>query len=133
MAKMRDLSRNIGAICSFVGLCRDEGGILMALEIEHYPDMATQEIATIAAQAAARFPLYGLTIIHRYGSIAVGEEIVLVIAAAQHRVAAFDSVDFVMDYLKIDAPFWKKAHFSDGRQAEWLGVAARDINRRARW
>jgi len=97
MAKMRGFCRNIGAICSFVGLCRDEGGVLTALEIEHYPAMATQEIAAIAAIAAARFPLYGLTIIHRYGHFEVGEEIVLVLAAAQHRASAFGSVDFVME------------------------------------
>jgi len=130
---MRGFCRNIGAICSFVGLCRDEGGVLTALEIEHYPAMATQEISAIAAQAATRFPLYGLTVIHRYGHLEVGEEIVLVLAAAQHRASAFDSVDFVMDYLKTDAPFWKKAHFGDGRKAQWLDVTAHDVTRRRRW
>src|SRR3954469_4646647 len=91
---------DIGAVVSFTGLCRDEGGRLSALELEHYPGMAEAEIARIAAMAKERWPLLGLTIIHRYGMIRPGEEIVLVLAASAHREAAFEAASFLMDYLK---------------------------------
>ena len=99
----------VGAIVSFTGLCRDEGGRIAALEIEHYPAMAETELQRIASEAMARWPLSGLTIIHRTGRVAVGERIVLVVTAAAHRVAAFQAAEFVMDYLKTRAPFWKKS------------------------
>jgi len=95
--------------------------------------MAEQEIAAITHQAAQCFPLFGLTVIHRYGRLNVGEEIVLVLAASQHRAHAFEAADFIMDHLKTDVPFWKKAHFNDGRPAKWLDVAELDIKRRDRW
>ncbi len=104
----------IGAIVTFSGLCRDEGGTLAALELEHYPGMAEAEMTRIAERAIERFGLLGLTAIHRYGKIAAGENIVLVIAAAPHRQAAFDGASFVMDFLKTSAPFWKKEHGKDG-------------------
>lgn len=124
---------DIGAIASFVGLCRDEGGRLSALELEHYPGMAEEEIGRVAAEALSRWPLEGLTVIHRYGRIAPGGQIVLVIATAAHRRAAFDAVDFLMDYLKTSAPFWKKEHARDGAAADWVAAKAEDDAALARW
>ena len=119
-----------GAVVTFTGLCRDEGGKLSALELEHYPGMAEAEIGRICRLAVERFSLLGITAIHRVGRIAPGGNIVLVIAAAPHRHAAFDGASFVMDYLKTSAPFWKKEHFADGSVGGW--VDAKDSNDRAR-
>jgi molybdopterin synthase catalytic subunit len=120
----------IGAVVTFSGLCRDEGGTLGALELEHYPGMAEAEITRIAEIAIERFQLLGLTAVHRYGKIAPGENIVLVVAAATHRQAAFDGANLVMDFLKTSAPFWKKEHGADGKEGEW--VSARDADQTAR-
>lgn len=120
----------IGAVVTFTGLCRDEQGALSALELEHYPGMAEAEMRRIADIAIERFSLQGLTAIHRYGKIAPGENIVLVIAAAPHRQAAFDGASFMMDYLKTSAPFWKKEHKTDGTAGDW--VTAKDADDRAR-
>lgn len=122
-----------GAIVTFTGLCRDEGGRLAALELEHYPGMAEAEIGQICEQAVTRFSLLGLTAIHRVGKIAPGENIVLVIALAPHRHAAFDGASFVMDYLKTSAPFWKKEHFADGRTGGWVEAKDSDDRARAKW
>ncbi|WP_113338828.1 molybdopterin synthase catalytic subunit [Rhizobium cremeum] len=122
--------RDIGALVSFIGLCRDEGGSLSALELEHYPGMAEAEMRRIALEAIERFHLQALTAIHRFGRIEAGAQIVLVIAAAPHRQAAFDGASFMMDYLKTSAPFWKKEHMLDGVSGQW--VAARDADDRAR-
>lgn len=122
-----------GAIVSFVGLCRDEGGRLAALELEHYPGMAEAEISRICAEAVTRFSLLGITAIHRVGKIAPGENIVLVVAAAPHRHAAFDGASFVMDYLKTSAPFWKKEHFADGRDGGWVDAKESDDRAREKW
>jgi molybdopterin synthase catalytic subunit len=121
---------DIGAVVSFVGLCRDEAGTLSALELEHYPGMAEAEIRRIGEMAIDRFNLIGLTAIHRFGRIAPGEQIVLVIATAPHRQAAFDGASFMMDYLKTSAPFWKKEHRKDGTAGDW--VSAKDADDRAR-
>jgi len=123
----------IGAIVSFTGLCRDEGGTLSALELEHYPGMAEAEMLRIANLAIERFELKGLTAIHRYGKIAAGENIVLVIAAAPHRQAAFDGANFVMDYLKTSAPFWKKEHARDGKSGDWIAAKDSDDAARDKW
>src|SRR3954470_13072945 len=90
---------DIGAVVTFTGLCRDEGGRLAALELEHYPGMAEGELARVAQDAIGRWPLAGLTIIHRYGKILPGQQIVLVGAASSHRRAAFEAGEFLMDYL----------------------------------
>ncbi|GAC1042661.1 molybdenum cofactor biosynthesis protein MoaE [Rhizobium sp. No.120] len=124
---------DIGAVVSFSGLCRDEGGSLGALELEHYPGMAEAEITRIAKLATERFELLGLTAIHRYGKIAPGENIVLVIAAAPHRQAAFDGANFVMDFLKTSAPFWKKEHGKDGTEGGWVSARDADDAARAKW
>ena len=124
---------DIGALVTFSGLCRDEAGTLAALELEHYPGMAEAEISRIARQAAEGWPLNALTVIHRYGKIRPGENIVLVLAASRHRQAAFDAAAFIMDFLKTRAPFWKKEYHSDGSEGGW--VEARDIDDEAmqRW
>ena len=124
---------DIGAVVAFTGYCRDEGGALAALELEHYPGMAEAEIGRLAGDAAARWPLLGLTIIHRYGRIAPGEPIVLVLAASAHRAAAFEAASFLMDYLKTRAPFWKKVHHADGSEGDWVAAKHADDAAAARW
>ena len=124
---------DVGAIVSFTGLCRDDGGTLSALELEHYPGMAEAEIKRIAAQAAQRWPLTGLTVIHRFGKIAPGENIVLVVTASAHRQAAFEAASFLMDYLKSRAPFWKKEHRADGSQGDWVDAKSSDDKAADRW
>ncbi|NSY16820.1 molybdenum cofactor biosynthesis protein MoaE [Neorhizobium sp. AL 9.2.2] len=124
---------DIGAVVSFSGLCRDEHGALSALELEHYPGMAEAEMNRIALLAIDRFSLLGLTAIHRYGKIAPGANIVLVIAVASHRQAAFDGANFVMDFLKTSAPFWKKEHAADGSPRSWVDAKDADDTARDRW
>ena len=124
---------DVGAVVTFAGLCRDEGASLSALELEHYPGMAEEEIGRVVAEAESRWPLLGVTAIHRFGKIAPGENIVLVVTASSHRAAAFAAAEFLMDYLKTRAPFWKKEHRRDGTQGDW--VEAKDADDRAadRW
>lgn len=133
VARLTQGRRDIGAVVTFSGLCRDEGGRLAALELEHYPGMAEAEITRIANAAIARWPLSGLTAIHRHGNIAPGENIVLVVAAASHRQAAFEAASFLMDYLKSQAPFWKKEHLADGSSGEWVAAKESDDDAAARW
>jgi molybdopterin synthase catalytic subunit len=123
----------IGAVVTFTGLCRDEGGALSALELEHYPGMAEAEMTRIARLAIERFDLRGLTAIHRYGKIATGDNIVVVIAASSHRQAAFDGANFVMDYLKTAAPFWKKEHGTDGTAGGWVSAKDADESAKEKW
>lgn len=125
--------RDIGAVVTFTGLCRDEQGALSALELEHYPRMAEAEMRRIAQLALERFSLAGLTAIHRIGRIAPGENIVLVIATAPHRRAAFDGASFMMDFLKTSAPFWKKEHKADGSTGDWVAAKDADDKARERW
>ncbi len=135
-AEARLLTRDdagIGAVVTFTGLCRDEGGALSALELEHYPGMAEAEMMRIARLAIERFDLRGLTAIHRYGKIATGDNIVLVIAASSHRQAAFDGANFVMDYLKTAAPFWKKEHGTDGTAGGWVSAKDADESAKEKW
>ena len=124
---------DIGAVVTFSGLCRDEGGTLQALELEHYPGMAEAEMRRIADIAIERFSLIGLTAIHRYGKIAPGSNIVLVIAAAPHRQAAFDGANFMMDFLKTSAPFWKKEHAANGTEGDWVDAKDADDKARDKW
>lgn len=124
---------NVGAVVSFSGICRDEDGALSALELEHYPGMAQDEIARIANEAARRWPLTGTTVIHRYGKIAPGENIVLVVTASAHREAAFSAASFLMDFLKTNAPFWKKEHLKDGSEGEWVEAKEEDDDAKERW
>jgi molybdopterin synthase catalytic subunit len=124
---------DIGAVVAFTGLCRDEGGRLAALELEHYPGMAEAEIGRIAAQAQTRWPLLGLTIIHRFGKIVPGEGIVLVLTASAHRQAAFEAASFLMDYLKTHAPFWKREHLKDGTTGAWVEAKEADDRAAEKW
>ena len=135
-AEARALSQgrtDIGALVSFVGLCRDEGGRLAALEIEHYPDMAEAEIARAVAEAEARWPLLGVTVVHRHGTVRPGEQIVMVATASAHRGAAFAAAEMLMDYLKTRAPFWKRARRADGTIESWVEAKDRDAASAARW
>ena len=128
------LSRtDIGAVASFVGLCRDEQGRLSALELEHYPGMAEAEVARVAGEALERWPLLGLTVIHRYGLIRPGERIVLVAAASSHRESAFGAAEFLMDFLKTRAPFWKREHLRGGEAGEWVDAREADDRAASRW
>jgi molybdopterin synthase catalytic subunit len=124
---------DVGAVVSFSGRCRDEGGALAALEIEHFPGMAEQEIARVAGEAERRWPLLGVALIHRYGRITPGEEIVLVIVASEHRAAAFAAADYLMDYMKTRAPFWKREHHRDGTVGDWVAAKESDSSALARW
>ncbi|TCD14319.1 molybdenum cofactor biosynthesis protein MoaE [Oricola cellulosilytica] len=133
VAALTKIRKNIGAAVTFTGLCRDEEGSLAALELEHYPGMAEAEIGRIAAQAAKRWPLTGLTVIHRYGRIEPGANIVLVVATSTHRKAAFEAADFMMDFLKTRAPFWKKEHRADGSVGEWVDAKSDDDKAVERW
>ena len=124
---------DIGAIVTFTGLCRDENGALAGLELEHYPGMAEAEITRIAQEAMQRWPLLGIVAIHRYGLVAPGEVIVLVAVASSHRQAAFAGAEFVMDFLKSRAPFWKKEHRADGRDGGWVDAKESDEAALSRW
>ncbi len=124
---------DVGAVVTFTGLCRDEGGALAALELEHYPVMAEEEIRRVAAEASARWPVMGLTVIHRYGRIPPGGNIVLVVATSAHRQAAFDAASYLMDFLKTRAPFWKKEHRRDGASGGWVDAREADDAAAARW
>ncbi len=131
IASLRQLP-GVGAIVTFSGICRDEGGRLAALELEHYPGMAEAEIGRIAAEAAGRWPLAGITVIHRTGRIAVGDDIVLVVTGSSHREAAFAAANFLMDYLKTRAPFWKKEHAATG-SGDWVASRTDDDKAADRW
>jgi molybdopterin synthase catalytic subunit len=124
---------DIGAVVTFSGLCRDEQGALSALELEHYPGMAQAEMTRIGTLAIERFSLLGLTAVHRYGKIMPGENIVLVIATSPHRQAAFDGANFVMDFLKTSAPFWKKEHAVDGTARDWVSAKDADNQAQEKW
>lgn len=123
----------VGAVTSFVGYCRDEGGRLAALELEYYSGMAEAEIGRVVGEAVARWPLYAVTVVHRGGRIKPGERIVLVAVSSSHRDAAFAACDYVMDFLKTRAPFWKKEHPADTTEGGWVEAKAHDDARAERW
>jgi molybdopterin synthase catalytic subunit len=124
---------DIGAVVSFSGICRGgaEGGVITALTLEHYPGMAAAEIRRHVDQAIARWPLTGVTIIHRYGRLVPGGNIVLVLTTSAHRQAAFQGAEFLMDYLKVNAPFWKSEQRL--QQTSWVDTHHRDDDAVARW
>jgi molybdopterin synthase catalytic subunit len=132
-ARMTRGRTDIGALVTFTGLCRAEenGEPIAALTLEHYPDMAEAEIARHVEEAQARWPLLGVTVIHRYGRIEPGEVIVLVAAASSHRQAAFAAASFLMDYLKTRAPFWKQVETVAG--ASWVDAKSADDAAAERW
>ncbi len=120
-----------GAVVTFLGLVRDDGGRLSRMEIEHYPGMTEDALAAISADAAARWPLSAALIIHRHGTLMPGEAIMMVATASRHREAAFQAAEFLMDYLKSRAPFWKKEFSADG--AEWVAAKNEDETALDRW
>jgi len=124
---------DIGAVVTFSGICRgsENGEPIAALTLEHYPGMAEAEIGRHADEALSRWPLQGLTVIHRFGRIAPGENIVLVLAASAHRQAAFQAAEFLMDYLKANAPFWKREESQGG--TSWIEARDHDDAAAARW
>ena len=125
--------KDVGATVAFVGYCRDEGGRLSALELEHYPGMAEKEMARVAREAEARWPLMGISVIHRHGRIAPGEQIVLVAVASAHRGEAFAAAEMLMDFLKTRAPFWKRVLRADGVAESWVDARGEDDASAARW
>ena len=126
---------NIGAVVSFIGICRSGEGsdAITALTLEHYPGMAEAEIARHADEAMARWPLSGLTVIHRFGSLVPGDNIVLVLTASAHREAAFQAAEFLMDYLKTNAPFWKTEKRLSGAKDVWVEAHSDDDAAASRW
>ncbi|GAB4126494.1 MAG: molybdenum cofactor biosynthesis protein MoaE [Rhodothalassiaceae bacterium] len=132
-ALMRGRS-DIGACVAFTGLVRDtrsEGSPLLALHIEHYPALTRKRLEEVAAEAERRFSLKACLVIHRHGTLAPNEEIVLVATAAPHRRDAFEAAAFLMDRLKTDAPFWKREDREDGQH--WVAARAEDETAAARW
>ena len=124
---------DIGAVVSFTGICRgtEDGESIAALTLEHYSGMAEAEIKRHTDEAMSRWPLSGLTVVHRVGRIASGENIVLVLTASQHRQAAFHAAEFLMDYLKTNAPFWKREESARG--SSWIEARDHDDAATARW
>jgi molybdopterin synthase catalytic subunit len=120
-----------GAVASFVGIARGEQGQATALELEAYPGFTEAEIGKIVEAAMSRFALHDALVIHRHGKIAPGEPIVMVATASAHRREAFEACDYLMDYLKSGAPFWKKEHGPAG--ARWVEPSQRDLDDIARW
>ena len=133
VAALAAAGAEVGAVVTFTGLCRDEGGRLKALELEHYPGMAEAEVERVVAEAARRWPLQGATVVHRFGTLAPGENIVLVATASTHRRAAFEAAEFLMDFLKTRAPFWKREHLADGTIGEWVEAKGEDDEAAERW
>jgi molybdopterin synthase catalytic subunit len=124
---------DVGAVVTFTGLCRDEGGVLAMLELEHYPGMAEKELERIAQEAQERWPVQGIVLLHRYGKIAPGERIVMVAVSALHRSEAFCAAEFLMDFLKTNAPFWKRQHLGDGTSGGWVEAKDADDAAAERW
>ena len=133
MARLTATDPDIGAMVSFTGLVRQmtNDGPITAMELEHYPSMTERALEEITAEAEARWPLQGVRVIHRYGRLKPGDRIVLVLTASRHRQAAFEAAEFLMDYLKTRAPFWKKEdHVGDAR---WVDARDTDDSAATRW
>lgn len=132
-ARLTEGRADVGALVTFTGLVRDRGGDVpvSAMELEHYPGMTETSLTQIARQALARWPLQGAVVIHRYGVLAPADRIVLVATASPHRQAAFEAAEFLMDWLKTKAPFWKKETSPDG--ARWVDARESDDAAAARW
>lgn len=133
-AEMRALyASGVGAVVCFTGLVRDlaSHGHVDAIELEHYPAMTQASLEAIAEEARQRWPLAGVRVIHRIGLLRAGEQIVLVATASAHREAAFHAAEFIMDYLKNRAPFWKKEYSGDA--GHWVDAKASDQEKMSRW
>jgi molybdopterin synthase catalytic subunit len=133
VARLRAGDPRIGAVVSFVGTVRDmnDGDQVAELELEHYPGMTERSLEDIVEQARARWPLYGALVVHRIGPMQPQDQIVLVAASAAHRGEAFAACEFIMDYLKTDAPFWKKEQTPNG--ARWVDARTSDDTAKAKW
>ncbi|KAB2886544.1 MAG: molybdopterin synthase catalytic subunit MoaE [Pseudorhodoplanes sp.] len=133
MARLVGGRTDIGAVVTFSGICRDheDGRGVTAMTLEHYPGMAEDEIARHVAEAQSRWPLQGVTVIHRYGRMTPGDNIVLVVTASAHRDAAFAAAEFLMDFLKTRAPFWKREEH--GGAASWVDAKESDDHAARRW
>jgi molybdopterin synthase catalytic subunit len=130
IAKLEDMGGSIGAIATFTGLVRGDGG-LIAMTLDHYPGMCESEIAAHVAEAKRRWPLLAVRIVHRVGRLTPGERIVFVCVASAHRQAAFEACAFLMDYLKTRAPFWKLEERASG--SNWVEARAEDDDSVKRW
>lgn len=129
---IKSYSPNVGAIVSFIGTVRDlNNESLVSLTLEHYPEMTEKSLESIANKARDKWELESITIIHRVGTLCIGDQIVLVITTSEHRQEAFDSCNFIMDYLKTDAPFWKK-EISD-KEEKWVKIRETDEKQKSRW
>ena len=133
VARLREGDGRVGAVVSFVGTVRElnEGAAVSEMELEHYPGMTEKALEDIVAQARRRWALFGVTVLHRVGPLAPLDQIVLVACASAHRGEAFAACEFIMDYLKTDAPFWKKEQTPQG--ARWVDARASDDSAKARW
>ena len=128
----RSKNPQIGAIVSFVGTVRDlQSETLKSLTLEHYPEMTEKSLESIVIKARSRWKLENITIIHRVGKLLISDQIVLVIVTSKHRQEAFDSCNFIMDYLKTDAPFWKKE--SSDKEEKWVDSSSNDKKQKKRW
>ena len=128
----RSKNPQIGAIVSFVGTVRDlQSETLKSLTLEHYPEMTEKSLESIVIKARSRWELEKITIIHRVGKLLISDQIVLVIVTSKHRQEAFDSCNFIMDYLKTDAPFWKKE--SSDKKEKWVDSSSNDKKQKKRW
>ncbi|MGR3465768.1 molybdenum cofactor biosynthesis protein MoaE [Limimaricola sp.] len=121
----------VGAVVSFTGIVRDRDGGLVHMQIEHYPGMTEKAITAIAEEAKARWDLADLVVIHRFGTLPVGQPIMMVATAAAHRRAAFEAAEYLMDYLKSRAPFWKKEVTQTGEH--WVEATPEDEDALSRW
>ena len=131
IARLKAGRSDIGAIVAFVGTVRDQSGSIDEMTLEHYPGMTEAELKRIEAEASARWPLQASLIVHRYGTLKPSENIVLVVTASEHREAAFRAAEFLMDYLKTRAPFWKRESGPQGTR--WVEANARDEIAGSRW
>ena len=134
IAKLTADRTDIGAIVTFTGTVRGEakGVPIISMELEHYPGMTERELERVAALAVERWPLQGTRIVHRIGILKPGEDIVLVVTVSAHRKAAFEAAEFLMDYLKTSAPFWKKENGPDG-VGSWVDAREADDDAMKRW
>jgi molybdopterin synthase catalytic subunit len=133
IARLRAGNPKIGAVASFVGLVRDlnEGDAVAAMTLEHYPGMTERSIEAIVAEAKERWTLYDALVVHRIGRLVPGDQIVLVVVTSSHRGDAFAACEFLMDYLKTRAPFWKKEEIPGA--ARWVEARSSDDDAAARW
>ena len=129
---IKSTNSSIGAVVSFIGTVRDlTSESLVSLTLEHYPGMTEKSLRSIAKKARKKWETESVTIIHRVGTLGIGDQIVLVITSSKHRQAAFDSCNYIMDFLKTDAPFWKK-EVSD-KEEKWVGKRESDEEQKKRW